>query len=86
MERDLAERLGIRSVLGVPISMVNARPGVLLLADAQPDQFKGRDILRVAPVADWAGLALGLFISRHTVEGHGGRLLPVAWAKVMARP
>lgn len=58
IEHDLAERLGIRSLLAVPLEVAKARRGVLLLADATPDRFRQRDIQRVASVAHWAGLAL----------------------------
>ena len=54
----LAEKLGVRSSLMVPLEVAGARRGVLLVSSATPAAFTQDDLEFLEAVAQWLGLAV----------------------------
>jgi signal transduction histidine kinase len=52
------ERLGVRSVLVVPLDVEGTRRGAMQVDAAQPDQFAAEDLAFLHAVAQWVGLLL----------------------------
>lgn len=52
----MVQGLGVRSLLGVPLSVDNDRRGVLVATSSKPDQFHEEDVPFFETVARWVGV------------------------------
>jgi DNA-binding CsgD family transcriptional regulator len=55
---DVVTRLGVRSILAVPLNVAGARRGVLLTSSATPAAFSQGDLEFLEAVARWVGLTV----------------------------
>ena len=74
----LAEKLGVRSSLMVPLEVAGTRRGVLLVSSATPAAFTPADLEFLEAVAHWLGLAVTRLVQAEMLAAqaaeHGLRL------------
>ena len=66
----LAEKLGVRSSLMVPLEVAGARRGVLLVSSATPAAFSQADLEFLEAVAHWLGLTVTRLAQAEALAAH----------------